>query len=172
MKDSSPMEKRGGQNMKTWFWRGMLAAAIALLTLSHVARAQEGERCSNVTLRGSFGFRMTGNIGLPSSLVPFADVGKQTFDGNGNTEVASIVSVNGVLFSSTLTGTYAVNQDCTGSFTLSGSSVPLSGSGGVVNSPPTQHHFVIVGGGMEFYLIPENPGSVRIGVGKKQFAQH
>src|SRR5215472_2860563 len=132
MKDSSHMKKSGGQNMKTWFWRGMLAA-VALLALSHVARAQERERCSNATLKGSFGWRMTGTIGLPSSPVPFAGVGKQTFDGNGNTELADVVSVNGVLYSSTLTGTYAVNQDCTGSFTLSGPSVPLSGSGGVVN---------------------------------------
>ena len=155
--------------MKTWFWRGMLAAAIAFPALSSVARAQQGDSCSGATLSGSFGFTMTGTIGVPSSPQLFADVGTQTFDGKSNTDVISTVSVNGTLYKSTLTGTYVVNQDCTGSFTLSGSSVPLSGTGGVVNIPPTHHYFVIVGGGAEFDFIPENSGSVRIGVGKKQF---
>jgi hypothetical protein len=157
--------------MKSWFWKGMLAAAIAFPALSSVAREQHGDSCSSATLSGSFGFTMTGTIGVPSSPQLFADVGTQTFDGTGNTDVNSIVSVNGTLFHSTLQGTYVVNQDCTGSFTLSGSSVPISGSGSTVNIPPTQHAFVIVGGGTEFDLIPENSGSVRVGIGKKQFPQ-
>jgi hypothetical protein len=157
--------------MNTWFWRGILAATMALSALSSLAHADEGGGCSDATLEGSFGFTMTGTVGLPSSPLLFADVGRQTFDGTGNTDVNSIVSVNGTLFHSTLQGTYVVNQDCTGSFTLSGSSVPISGSGSTVNIPPTQHAFVIVGGGTEFDLIPENSGSVRVGIGKKQFPQ-
>ena len=154
--------------MKRRLWRAVLLAAIALPTLGSVARAQ----CSIATLGGSFGVRITGTLGLPSSPVLFAAVGRQTFDGNGNTDLADIASVNGVLFKSTLAGTYVVNQDCTGSFTISGSSVPLSGTGGVVNIPPIQHAFVIVGGGSEYELIPENSGSVRVGVGKKQLLEN
>jgi|HubBroStandDraft_6_1064221.scaffolds.fasta_scaffold256628_2 hypothetical protein len=155
--------------MHSWLSTRMMAAAIALAMPTCAAWAQDNDGCSSATLSGSFGFTLTGTIGVPSSPQLFADVGTQTFDGKSNTDVISTVSVNGTLYKSTLTGTYVVNQDCTGSFTLSGSSVPLSGTGGVVNIPPTHHYFVIVGGGAEFDFIPENSGSVRIGVGKKQF---
>ena len=40
--------------MKSWLWKGMLAATIALPALSGVARAQstDNDGCTNATLKG------------------------------------------------------------------------------------------------------------------------
>ena len=84
--------------MKNLLRRGVLAAAIVLPTLSSVARAQQGEGCSNATLSGTFGYRQTGTIALPSPGLLFAGVGRETFDGNGSTAVTAIASVNGEIY--------------------------------------------------------------------------
>jgi hypothetical protein len=62
---------------------------------------------------------MTGFITAPAALAgPFAEVGTQTFDGKGNTTAAAVLSQNGNIIPVTVTGTYSVNPDCTGTFTL------------------------------------------------------
>ena len=91
--------------------------------LGIVPRAQAGEdkECSNATLRGSFGFTSTGTLlALPPSLAgPFAEIGRQTFDGRGdNTEGTATLSNNGIIRHVTFYGPYVVNPDCTGSMTL------------------------------------------------------
>ncbi len=126
----------------------LLVAAIALVqrprkvaagstsvkvTQSVFAQEQSGKvkECSNDTLEGSFGFTSTGTILPPlfgqasysfdGPAGPFAEVGRQTFDGNekGETEYTATISNNGeptpgLLFK----GTYSVNEDCTGTMTL------------------------------------------------------
>jgi hypothetical protein len=69
MENSKNFEK-GGTTMKSWVRRGMLAAAIALPALSGVARAQsnDGDGCTNATLRGDYAFSVT-NFTLPSVVV-------------------------------------------------------------------------------------------------------
>ena len=91
--------------------------------LGIVPRAQAGEdkECSNATLRGSFGFTSTGTLlALPPSFAgPFAEIGRQTFDGRGdNTEGTATLSANGNINHVTFFGTYVVSPDCTGSMTL------------------------------------------------------
>jgi hypothetical protein len=49
---------------------------------------------------------------------PFAEVGRQTFDGKGKTDATANLSTNGNPATVTIAGTYAVNPDCTGSMTL------------------------------------------------------
>src|SRR5687768_10796116 len=64
-----------------------------------VPRAQAGEHreCSNASLRGSFGFTSTGTLlALPPPFAgPFAEIGRQTFDGSGNTDATATLSANG-----------------------------------------------------------------------------
>ena len=100
--------------------------AVVLTTvfaLGIVPRAQAGQdkECSNATLRGSFGFSSTGTLlAIPApSAGPFAEIGRQTFDGTGdNTEGTATLSANGNINHVTFSGTYAVSPDCTGSMTL------------------------------------------------------
>jgi hypothetical protein len=136
----------------------ILLSTLAVMSIATNAQAQPS--CSNATLNGSFGFTNTGTVITPP-LGLFAGVGRQTFDGKGNTEATATVSVNGEIYQAGITGTYRVNPDCTGSMTLSIS----AGDQHLIN----QVDFVIVSGGKEFRAINKDPGSVITTVGNKQF---
>jgi hypothetical protein len=65
----------------------ILLATAVVLGIVPYAQADEQKDCSNATLRGSFGYTITGlSFSAPPPLAgPFGQVGRQTFDGNGNT---------------------------------------------------------------------------------------
>ena len=141
-----------------------LLAVPMLYAQSAVAQDESGtvKECSNATLQGSFGYTSTGTL-LPSFVPPpyagpFAEVGRQTFDGKGKTDATGTLSANGNIFSKvTFEGTYAVNPDCTGTMTLS-SSLGVSYA-----------DFVIDDDGAELRLIFTNSGVVESRVYTKQF---
>jgi hypothetical protein len=136
-----------------------------VFVLGILSRTQAGERreCSEASLVGSFGFMSTGNLNAlpPPSAGPFVEVGRQTFDGRGNTDGTATASANGNLRHFTLQGTYVVNSDCTGSMTLNvspiGATVPLD--------------FVIDDNGAEFFAITTGgiTGNTESRVYRKQF---
>src|SRR5882724_12056290 len=106
--------------MKRTFAPTTLVAAFATLFVLGIpprAHADEHRGCSNASLQGSFGFTNTGtNIALPPPLAgPIAQIGRQTFDGRGNTHGTTTLSANGNIVRVTAQGTYQVNPDCTGS---------------------------------------------------------
>ena len=122
--------------------------------------AQAGERrgCSDASLRGSFGFS---SIGTPVARGPFLEIGRQTFDGRGNTDATATLSANGNIRRVTVQGTYEVNPDCTGSMRLVvfpfNSTVDLD--------------FVIDDDGAELRAIVTGTGSVESRVYRKQFSR-
>jgi hypothetical protein len=158
----------------------LLVAAIALiqrprkvgagsmsvkLTQSVFAQEQSGNAkgCSNATLHGSFGYTSTGTLldtfVPPPYAGPFAEVGRQTFDGRGNTDATATTSSNGNIAPVTIEGTYTVNLDCTGSMTLY-----------VVQFASTVHaYFVISDDGAEIRYIDTDSGVVESRVYSKQF---
>jgi len=111
---------------------GIVFATVFGLGIVPRAHAGEDEKqCSNATLEGSYGFTSTGTIlpplfGQPSYSFdgpagPFAEVGRQTFDGSekGETGYTATISNNGETTPGLLfKGTYSVNKDCTGTMTL------------------------------------------------------
>jgi hypothetical protein len=138
-----------------------LAVAVPItLAVGIAGTAQAHEReCSNATLKGTFAYTNTGFITDPPPLAgPFAGVGTQTLDGNGGTTATAWVSQNGNVLLVTITGTYTVNRDCTGSFTLDISPVGI-----------TAHaFFVIENDGAEFRAINIDPGQVVTTVARRQ----
>jgi len=86
---------------------------VLLLSLCAVARAQDEPTCSNASLKGSFGFTISGNNNF---FGPFAFSGRFAADGKGNitsgsgTESIAGDVVSGVPF----IGTYTISPDCTG----------------------------------------------------------
>jgi hypothetical protein len=140
----------------------VIAFVTSLVLCVAPGAAAEDKPCSNASLNGAFAYTNTGFIVAPPPLAgPFAGVGTQTFDGRGNTSASATVSQNGNILRVTITGTYTVNPDCTGSMTLLVSPVNV-----------TSHvDFVIVRGGAEFRAINTDPGAAITTVGKKQFPE-
>jgi len=146
-----------------------LAFALATAFLVGIvpkAQATEHRACSTASLQGSFGFTSDGTLlALPSPLAgPFAEIGRQTFDGQGNTDGTATLSTNGNLLRVTVQGTYVVNPDCTGSMTLFvaplGATVSLD--------------FVIDADGSELRAITTGnvSGNTESRIYKKQFRRH
>ena len=107
--------------MKSWFWNGMLAAAIALPALSGVARADSDHNgCTKATLRGDYAFTVNTWTLPPSQIwVPGFVVGLTNFNGKG--ELTQIDYPAGSAlpdFRRGQTGAYTVNRDCTGRATV------------------------------------------------------
>jgi hypothetical protein len=137
-----------------------MAAVTALaLVLSSTAKA-DGKGCSNATLRGSYAQTGSGVITAPPDQAgPFANVGTLFFDGNGGLTGTLVVSSNGSSASSTETGTYTVNSDCTGTYTVQIAAFGIT----------SQAFFAIDSNGDELEIIVTDPGSVITCVAKKLY---
>ena len=137
-----------------------MAAVTALaLAISPAAKADD-KGCSNATLQGTFAYTSTGFITAPPAFAgPFAETGTQIFDGKGGTTAAVTLSQNGNILPVTITGTYTVNPDCTGTFTLKVSPIDV-----------TVHvFFVIDDGGNGFQAIETDAGLVITRIGRRLF---
>lgn len=126
--------------------------------------ASEDDRaCSNASLKGSFGFSADGTLlALPPPFAgPFAETGRQSFDGRGNTDATGTLSANGNIVRVTVQGTYVVNTDCTGSMTLY--ILPFGAT--------ATFDFVIDDDGAELRAIAADAGAVENRVYRKQFSR-
>ena len=113
--------------MKTVLVRCQVALLLAgsvfyAQSLAAEEQASKAMECSKATLTGSFGYSSTGTLldsYVPAPYAgPFGEVGRQTFDGRGNTSAKATTSSNGNIAPVTIEGTYTVNPDCTGAMTL------------------------------------------------------
>lgn len=138
-------------------------AAAFVLAIVPGAQAHDNRDCSNASLRGSFGFTSSGAlIAAPPPLAgPFAEIGRQTFDGSGNTDATATLSANGNSRTVTVDGTYLVNPDCTGSMTLL-----VAPFGSTVNLD-----FVVDDDGQELRAIVTGSGAVESRVYRKQLSR-
>lgn len=71
--------------------------------------------CSLGGVAGGYGYTTSGTI---STLGPVAAVGHISLDEDGNLIGAQTASFNGAIVQETLSGTYSVNADCTGTATV------------------------------------------------------
>jgi hypothetical protein len=137
-------------------------ATLLILGILPEARAVANESCSNAALHGSFGYTSTGTLlesfVPPPYAGPYADIGRQTFDGKGHTRATMTLSANGNIMTATFEGTYTVHPDCTGSMRL-------------VSATLGEAHldFVIDDDGAELRVICADSGVVKESVYKKQF---
>ena len=134
-------------------------AAVLALSMAPAAKAQN-RGCSNSIIKGTFAFTASGSFAAPSPLTgQFVEVGTQTFDGAGGTTGTATLSSNGRIVPVTWTGTYVVNPDCTGTYTLL-----ISPFGSTVRS-----YFVISDNATEFLAIETEPGFIILRTGRRQF---
>jgi hypothetical protein len=124
-------------------------ALATLLMLASAAYAQG--KCSNTTIKGSYGFDFSGNTGGS----PVVIVGVIVNDGEGNFSSTYTISINGtVTTGAQLVGTYTVNSDCTGSFTDTTNDLHYTG--------------VILRHGQEMFVINADSGNTFSGDFKRQ----
>ena len=139
-------------------------SAFALLTFTVGMRAQApaAATCSNATLNGAYGVSISGTrpapVGngnfLPGYIEQVIGVVIQTFDGQGNFSQTDNVkgTVSGIIPNRPGSGTYSVNADCTGTYTVNNKGVPF----------PIVTQMVIVDGGAEFRGIVVSPQPVMV----------
>ena len=140
--------------------RTLTIGTVAALALGFLPKAKAA--CSEATLKGHhFAYTSTGSaVAAPipaSAWGPYAEVGVQYFDGNGNMTFTFNMSQNGNIGPGTATGTYTVNDDCTGKFTETSEGL-------------TSHFsFVIDSDGNQFQAICQDSGIVITQTGRRQF---
>lgn len=115
-------------------------------------------QCSARTIRGSYSYTAQGVVlagsPLPVPVGPFVSIGTVKLDGGGNiTEHITNDNFNGTILPAiNYTGTYSVNDDC-------------SGTANLVGRAP--YKFVIADGGNEIYFMLDAPGTVVTGTAKR-----
>ncbi len=132
-------------------------ASLAFMFLAGCsAYAVAQEECSNRSLKGGYGFSVTGtNVELN---VQFAITGRFLADGEGHFTGKATQSVAGNVDHTTFQGAYVVNSDCSGTALFqfqSGVNATLD--------------FVLVRHGTEIYIMDADNGTIETGSAKKQF---
>jgi hypothetical protein len=134
-----------------------IVAVFAVALASGPAASAAVKACSNATLKGAYSDQDTGTI---VGVGPFAGVNVDTFDGHGKMTISGISSLNGTVSPGVETGTYQVNSDCTGTYTVQDS------SGDTFDA-----FFVISDGGNQLRIVITDPGTVINCVARKQFPE-
>jgi hypothetical protein len=117
----------------------LFAVLTVLLVLNVIPASANKDGCSNATLKGDYGFTVSGFQPNPDGTTsPIKGIGITHFDGAGNLTqrdfvvTAGVPNQTGFHFSTGETGTYTVNADCTGSAEID-LNVPIPfGSTGVI----------------------------------------
>ena len=99
--------------MKHQSARTMVFTAL-VLAVAAVGWADDGRKCSNALLAGTWGYTKTGTIYLPTGAALFASIGTLTFDAAGNVTGTLEASLGGTIGNSEVAGTFTMNANCSG----------------------------------------------------------
>ena len=110
--------------------RGLWAAGVLLLLVvglvgilaigtGYAKDETEAAKCSEATLDGTYLFAADGVAIKGNDQLPFAYAGYEVFDGQGKVNQVYTLNINGekVIRNQTISGTYTVKADCTGTTT-------------------------------------------------------
>jgi hypothetical protein len=108
--------------------RGLWAACVVLVVglvgvlaigTGYAKDETEAAKCSEATLDGTYLFAADGVAIKGDDQLPFSYAGYEVFDGNGKVNQVFTLNINGkkVIRNETISGTYSVEADCTGTAT-------------------------------------------------------
>jgi hypothetical protein len=136
----------------------LMVAAASLMT----GAKPEERGCSVATLNGAYGFMVTGTRPSgppPAALEQMVGVVLRHFDGLG--QLTGTENIHGSLSElvpdRVVTGTYSVNQDCSGTINLTAPGIP-----------PLEMRFVVTNKGKEIIAAVMSPANVMVtAIGRK-----
>ena len=133
--------------------------------------AQNSQACTNGLIRGSYGFSIEGQkLAGQGPVGPQVGVALATYDGVGGFTQIDTVTINGTVVAdfthSPATGSYTVNSDCTGTFTINFTD----------GRPPVVANFVVVRNGAEIDAVVISAGGnqgilATSSIGKRRFSK-
>jgi hypothetical protein len=143
-----------------------VAVFLAFLAVSPFSARQLNDQFGNATsaprfscrggfINGTYGANITGTFLTPSP-VPLAAVGTFTFNEARQVSGTATTSFGGMVTTSPFTGSYTLNDDCTGTMST-------TQDGFTINS-----NIVLVDEGNEIVVIETNPGAIVTGVLKRR----
>jgi len=91
-----------------------MSSIVLLFVAIFAVGSASAASCSDATLKGVYGFTFSG---LGGDGTPRAIVGQATADGKGNVSGTLTKSKDGTILTLTVTGSYSVAKNCTGSLT-------------------------------------------------------
>jgi hypothetical protein len=118
-----------------------LAFVAVAAGMGVVSSAQDSHPCSNATIKGDYAFRVSGEVFTAAGLVYRDGIALTHFDGDHSLTQNDYVLANGVPvpgptasngFHTDETGTYSVNEDCTGEAEINFPTPPAGTSGAVI----------------------------------------
>jgi hypothetical protein len=134
-----------------------ICAVVALALIAGPTAKAADRGCSNATLRGTYADQDTGTI---VGVGPFAGVNVDSFDGKGKISIRGMSSLNGSVYAGLETGTYQVNPDCTGTYTVTGGGITVDA------------FFVVDEAGKELRIVITDSGTVINCIARKQSLEH
>jgi len=97
-----------------------LMALVASGVAAVSSPASAADQCSLATMKGSYLYAQDGIIlgTLPDKNKPFAQAGREYFDGNGGMSGMYSGNFNGTIIRGSYKGTYKINPNCSGTITF------------------------------------------------------
>ena len=121
--------------------RNVINVLVLAVTAAFSATAVSAQTCSSETLKGDYAFRVSGEIFAGTSLIYRDGIALTSFDGSHLLTQVDYVLANGVPvagptdangFHTDETGTYSVNENCTGQAEINFPTPPGGTSGAVL----------------------------------------
>lgn len=131
-------------------------AAMAVGMIPFAAKAHDAKRCTSRMISGKYGIQTKGfsdftssnGVSLIGEFAPITSVGLFEFLVDGTFTSSETANVGGFVFPFTGTGTFTVNENCTGTL-----SRELS-----IGPPNEDMEFVVVQGGAKILIMSTFPG--------------
>jgi hypothetical protein len=102
------------------FLRSSIAAFALVLTA--IPLHAQTPSCTNAVFKGTYYFLVNGSVIPGNQNLPYGSLGKAIADGQGGITGSAVTTVNGVTSAFTITGTYSIGQNCSGTTTLTATS--------------------------------------------------
>jgi hypothetical protein len=151
------------------------AAALVVLTLAALGSGyaqSNSNACNDKLIAGNYGFTVQGTkLGGAGPTGPMVGVAMTQFDGKGGLSQIDTVTIDGEVVAdwthTRATGTYSVNSDCTGTFTINFTD----------NRPAVVINFVVAANGNEIDTVVISAGGdqgilATGSIGKRRFSKH